>query len=538
MCDLSDKSFEDAKLWLQNTRHSWLLILDNTDNLDIDYAMYLPAASKGSVLITSRVKECASLQTAGNDYYESLPEETAVELLLKACGFDSSLHNTHAVKAREIVVLLGRHALAIIQAGASIKQGICDLRDYKHTFEGQRQRLLKISPNQAKSQYGDVYTTFEVSATYLSDRRDQTATDALELLNCYAFMSFTNFPEKTFEEAWRNSRKTRRDVQSDTEEQISDLSPWHRSHLPTFMRQGSSKDLDTISLREAQSLLASLSIVVRDLNAQTTRMHPVTHIWTRDRLKEQEESTNAWLGALAVLCLSIKSPYQQKALWVQLQPHIELIKNFPPGVYVDSNEFHFHQSFFRLSWVLHRLRADKAVIEMLETCFMKADQSWTELTYGHHIQYLYAKCLLNYGDVKEATSTLEHVVKVREKLAEDDPDRLASQHELAGAYGANGQIDDAVKLLEHVVKVQEKLTEDHSDRLTSQHALAGAYRANGQIDDAVKLLKHTVKVREKLAEDHPNRLASQHTLAGAYRAKRRIDDAVGIDSRPIPDQFE
>ena len=60
---------------------------------------------------------------------------------------------------------------------------------------------------------------------------------------------------------------------------------------------------------------------------------------------------------------------------MQLQSHIELIQNFPPSVYVDTNEFHFHQSFFRLSWVLHKLRADKAVIEMLGTCFIKADQS-------------------------------------------------------------------------------------------------------------------------------------------------------------------
>jgi thioredoxin-like negative regulator of GroEL len=58
-------------------------------------------------------------------------------------------------------------------------------------------------------------------------------------------------------------------------------------------------------------------------------------------------------------------------------------------------------------------------------------------------------------------------VKVREKLAEDYPDRLASQHELAGAYLANGQISEAVETLEQVVKVKEKLAEDHPERLTS-----------------------------------------------------------------------
>lgn len=58
---------------------------------------------------------------------------------------------------------------------------------------------------------------------------------------------------------------------------------------------------------------------------------------------------------------------------------------------------------------------------------------------------------------------LEHVVAIQEKtLAEDHPDRLASQHELAGAYEATGQIDEAIKLLEHVVAVETKtLAEDH-----------------------------------------------------------------------------
>lgn len=98
-CDLHDKSFKGARSWLQETSHSWLLILDNADDREIDYAMYLPAASKGYVVITSRVEECATLQTAGKDHYERLGKETAVELLLKTCGIDSSLYNTHAVKA-------------------------------------------------------------------------------------------------------------------------------------------------------------------------------------------------------------------------------------------------------------------------------------------------------------------------------------------------------------------------------------------------------------------------------------------------------
>ena len=505
-----------------------MLILDNADDPTLDYNLYLPDASKGHVLITSRVSECANLQTAGKDHYESLSEETAIELLFKASRIDLSMYSTHDVDARNIVNLLGCHALEIFQAGVSISQGICDLGDYAKTFRKQRQRILEISPNLERSRYGNVYATFEVSATYLSGRRDQTAVDALQLLNCYAFMSFTNFPETAFEEAWRNSKKLCRDVQPDTEEQIQDLSPWHKSHLPSFMRQGFSEDLDMISLRKAQSLLASLSIVVLELPAHTTRMHPVTHMWARDRLDKQENRINSWLGALAVLCCSIESPYEQEALWVQLQPHIELIKKSSPVDYLYNNEFHLHQSFFRLSWVLHTLRADKVVVEMIQTCLLEADQSWTKFTYGADIGYLYGRCLLNYGDVKEAIEVLEHIVRIKEKLAEDDSSRLASQHELAGAYRANEQVDKAIKLLEYIVKIEEKLAEDHPDRLASQHALALAYQANKQVAKAIKVLEHIVKNQEKLAEDHPDQLSSQHALALAYQANGQVNKAIKL----------
>ena len=55
-------------------------------------------------------------------------------------------------------------------------------------------------------------------------------------------------------------------------------------------------------------------------------------------------------------------------------------------------------------------------------------------------------------------------------MCEEHPSRLASQHELAIAYQADGQVGMAVEQLEHVVAVQAKvLVEEHPSRLASQH---------------------------------------------------------------------
>ncbi|SPJ84212.1 related to TPR repeat [Fusarium torulosum] len=164
-------------------------------------------------------------------------------------------------------------------------------------------------------------------------------------------------------------------------------------------------------------------------------------------------------------------------------------------------------------------------IKLLSTSKDKWNEKLCELGYW------VGRCLLVDGRMEEAVELLKHVVTVEETiLAANHPDRLASQHELAGAYKANGQIEEAVELLEYVVDIQElELEGNHPDRLASQHALAGAYHANGQIEEAVGMLEHVVAVKETiLAENHPLRLASQHALAGAYHANGQIEEAVEL----------
>ena len=503
-----------------------MLVLDNADDPKLDYALYLPAASKGHVLITSRVPECADLQTAGSDFYERLGETTAVELLLKASKIGLNLYSTH--DARKIVNLLGCHALAVIQAGASISQGICELGEYEEMFKKQRQRRLEIRPTMAKSEYGDVYATFEVSAAYLSGRSDQTAIDALKLLGCYAFLNFTNFPEQTFEKAWQNSREIPQNLPPGVEDDLFRLSRWHVHRLPGFMPQDTSGDLDKISLREARSLLASLSIVVFDLPTRMTRMHPVTHMWARDRLKEQEEANDAWLATLSVLTLSINHPWDYEAWWAQLQPHIEFVTVCIPDGYLHHGTFSLHQSFYRLGWVLHRVRADKAVLEMLQKCFINADQSWTELPYGHHIQYLYGRCLDRYGDFEKAKQRLERVVQIRENIVDpEDHDLLSSKHELARVYTHTGNIHKAKYLLEEVVDIKAKILDSNdSSLLASQNELAGVYLALKESDKAKDLLEQVVKIQaETLRPEHPSYLTSEHELARVYLALKENDKA-------------
>ncbi|XP_014550454.1 hypothetical protein COCVIDRAFT_115442, partial [Bipolaris victoriae FI3] len=83
---------------------------------------------------------------------------------------------------------------------------------------------------------------------------------------------------------------------------------------------------------------------------------------------------------------------------------------------------------------------------------------------------------------KKLESLLKGIFKVLE-ITPSDPSREHTRiwDLVARNLSYLGHAKQAVGLLEHVVKVRETtLAEAHPDRLTSQHALAGAYRANGQ----------------------------------------------------------
>ena len=536
-CGNHGESREGVILWLQNTSNSWLLILDNADNMDMDMAQFLPAGRNGSILITTRLDECAELQTVGEDHYERLNEVTAINLLLKACKNKLGSRIDHNDHARAVVELLGCHALAVIQAGAAISQGLCGLEEYKDFFLTQRDVLLKCSPRQAKSEYGGVYATFEVSATYLKDRNDQEAKDALQLLNFYAFMHFSDFPEIAFEEVWKNSRNE--DIVSsrllpDGEEDIEGLSLWHVSHLPTFMQRNTHDiNLDRLRLRNARSLLVSLSLVTFDADRRMTRMHPVSHFWSRDRLQQPEEHMNARLNGLSVLSLSIEDVNTMDVLPLseQLQSHIESFADSLKEWKYLKHDFHFQQSLYRLSVVMYRLSCDSALFELLQMIPIQNDESWLRTENGQKIQRLHGNWARNNGDANMAVNLLKKLSEAQlQTLPAEDPKCLQSQQSLALAYLEIGETAKAIFLLEEVMKIRtETLRSDHPNRLNAQHELARSYLKIGETIKAIELLEEVMKIRTKtLRPEHSDRLASQHVLARSYLEIGETIKAIGL----------
>lgn len=137
----------DASLQaLANSKKSWLLVLDNADDPDFDYQVYLPSGTRGAVMITSRVPDCVRHSTVGSEALVGLDLEHSTQLLLKAALIPEESWPSYDQQAKNVVLLLGSHTLALIQAGAYIARGHRSLEQYPEEYQRQRKRLLKYHP--------------------------------------------------------------------------------------------------------------------------------------------------------------------------------------------------------------------------------------------------------------------------------------------------------------------------------------------------------------------------------------------------------
>ena len=572
-CDVAEPSVASVKSWLASNSRRWLVIIDNADDSERDYSPYIPSGMSGDILFTTRVSECETYNTVGSEKLDDLEPELARELLYRAAGIAESQWKEKEEAAMAILRFLGSHTLAIIQAGAFIKKGLCTLEQYPDLFTQQKGHLLKFHAQQNMSTYGNVYATFEVSAEYLQNSAFPEASDALDLLHIIAFMHSSGISETMFQRASKYASELRDSEPSEGREGLS-LSASHTARLPDYV-QGWTGVQDRIRWRQACIVLENLSIITVNKNDDSfaISVHSLVHAWAKER-QERQSQCRAWQAAATIIALSCEGRRNYQPFFIAVQAHVRACIHPEIEDYTRTlSDMEAAQIYFQFAYILYQMRDDLSLHPFIERMRLRLQdrfQNDHEVTieikrftgrmymeqrrYGEaiavyqdimetcsrvlpeddamrlHSQHSLAAAYRDNGQVDKAIQLLEHVVKVREGLAQDDHDKLVSQHELARSYRENRQIIKAIQLLEHVVKIREtSLVEDHPNQLTSQHELARSYRENGQIDKAVQLFEHVVKIREtSLVEDHPNRLSSQHELAYSYFKDGQIDKAIQL----------
>ena len=472
-----DENVDSVKRQLANTSHGWLLVFDNADDPDLSLASYLPAGDRGDLIITSRNPGCQQYNTLGSQEVGRLSSDDSVSLLTKTIYAVTSPSQPVSKEGKTIVEALGCLALAIVQAGAYIRETSCTLQDYLEIYERRRQDLLQYLPKHLGTDYRySVYTTWQVSIDRIECQQDAVSHHALRLLRLVGFYHHDQISVQMFYNAWYLAGTS----------QALDYLPWHDAISDSFnYRQ---------AVQASISLLASFSLLTRNADA-SLNIHPLVHKWCRDRISLEEQELS-YGQALSLLTSSVE--------W----------------------EFETADYTFRRTLVSHV----HEVLRLREPPFQLSDetkmQAWPTL----------ALILGENGWIRDALQLSEEVVKLQKnKLGSDHPDTLASMNNLASRYSEAGRRPEALQLSEEVVKLQKnKLGSDHPDTLASMNNLASRYSEAGRRPEALQLSEEVVKLQKnKLGSDHPDTLRSMNNLAIDYSEAGRRPEALQLSEEVV-----
>ena len=180
-------TIQAVKTWLK-THQSWLLILDNADELVI-LPDFLPVASGGHLLLTTRA--AATGRLAHRLEIETLFPEQGALFLLRRAGFlarDTKLSQASAKEqklALRISQELGGLPLALDQAGAYLEETGTNLADYWLIFQQYRTNLFQERRGLVSDYPSSVATTWFLSFQRVEERNPAAA----ELLHLCAFLA-------------------------------------------------------------------------------------------------------------------------------------------------------------------------------------------------------------------------------------------------------------------------------------------------------------------------------------------------------------
>ncbi|KAF4628203.1 hypothetical protein G7Y89_g9950 [Cudoniella acicularis] len=497
-----EAQIESVKTWLSTKEH-WLLIIDNADGPKLDVSKFFPPGTKGTILLTTRNPDFQKYATSGSYKVDEMSPDDAVSLLLKTSALQDQTDEERK-SAEKVAKTLGNLALAIVQAGAVIRQGLVSLDGFCDLYSKRKKELLESGRQDSSVDYQrSVYTTWEISVRMIKDLKMDHADFALELLRHFSFMHFAGVDIDLFEAARNNTDSW---VFSDIILKIP---------LIRMMISG----WDPMLMAKALGLLVSFSLVTRD-GTGAISLHPLVHEWSRERMPEEERvlawKTTAITVALAIpLGLEIEDFQQRKSLL----PHIDACLShstnilFSPGPDINDRmqvALNFSKAFRDQQFFYPGYRGFAFIL------------AWV------------AYDLTMLGRYEDAIAI--HEKRLHEARREDDDENIVgAMVGLAECYASLGDFQKAVDTCqESILKFQDSLGEEHGSMAISFHIMGRAYSSMKKKQPARKSFEKALEIRKRVyGSEHVGHIQLSLELAILYHDMRLFKKARALQDESI-----
>jgi tetratricopeptide (TPR) repeat protein len=534
-----DHSAQSVLQWLSHIEHDWLLIFDNADGDPRVVAKYMPTGNRGNIMFTSRNPGIggSNITRETSIKVEDMGKEDAISLLLKSAWLDESSPEMRYA-ADSVVNALCFFPLAIDQAGAAIRSGLCTLDDYLTMYSEHRQRLMSHSSYEGASNYGRAaYATWDLSFAAIeartagSDSIDaEAAKSAIAILQTFAFLHHDNITEEIVKRAAEAPRKS--EYETNLEDPARQAS---YDFLCPLLRQGKDGSWDPLFFRDGIRVLLSFSFIRQSVAHHAYSVHPLVHFWSHDRMPMGEQQSRC-LAANILLSLSITFEFatEDYAFRRTITPHIK-------ASYIDSQvqisiPYHDDQytKFGLVLWENRFLEdAEKLQVQVMETRIHILGVEHPD-TLGS----MNALALTYYQQkrLKEAEKLQVQVMEMSSQIfGAEHPNTLISMGNLASTYRSHKQWKEATKLQVQVMEMMSHmLGAEHPDTLKSMGNLASTYRSQKQWKEAEKLEVQVMEMRNQiLGAKHPDTLISMKNLGLIYHKQNRWKEAEKLQMQVI-----
>ena len=570
-----------AKNWLTNLEYPWLLLIDNADNPGISVDEFFPEGERGSILVTTRVPENRVHGSRGSRFYhfEKLETEAAKDLLLKAADIERPWKDPDRESAALVASELGCLPLALIHAGKAIVNCLCQLGNYldfyKRSWEKIRQ-AQKASGNSADNNTNMiVYSSYETLYQKLQESTMQKDKDAIELLKVFSFLHRENIRFDVLQAAAKNpwlelKAQKEEEQEKNTTKTVSKPKSWiqffrelgfglqetifmDRSHtdLPAMMRDV--KSLESCAdfefrLLAALHVLTEWSLITKHDETTTYSMHPLVHVWVRERpqmiIGEQavwcQAATTTLVQAISLPSKSSSSKKEDVALQRGLLLHVIHLRARQAEI---RNRIIKKQRMSRRPWLPLAPQFDRRqALQLAKFSFVyflcgaweeaeqlqRAVQGYICPRFGmEHPASMQISCFLattcwHQGQANEAANLMDEVLEAAlNSLGPEHPTTLQIMDQLGVIRRLQGRYSDSEVLHRKAIeRMTKRLGADHEDTLLAMDNLGQTLWAFFRYEEAKEQhLKAYAGMANhpKLGPTHETTLSAKEHLAMTYR---------------------
>lgn len=546
----------------------------------------------GSIIVTTRDPALGTLGMRGRRYlrFTELKQEEANDLLLRAADEPTPYSPATHHLATEITKKLGCMPLALVHAGKAIVTGVCTMHDYLTSFDEHwdRVRIIRSRRGSNVQVYNDayaiIYSTYEIMYQGLMARKTPASEDALDLLKLFSFFQHENIGVEILLQAANKPKAEQKQEAKQAEDERAlhgklRARTWSQTLgsmgltfysfllqlgfqpvLPQVFRLADSEHFVKYRLRTALLVLSQMSLITHNSANDSYSMHPLVHIWVRERPESIAEQAVWCQAAATTLVQSILLPplantEADKEFRRNLMPHVDHVRRCEQTI---QTRIASNQKRRRRPWPVLRPQPNRSqILQLANFGFVYAQCGlWQDAENLLTIVYellskirgmqdpmtirvsLFLAIIYRQLDkLKDAAALQNQVLEACIAMWGEDDLQTLQTLEVADALGVTrwqqGRFSEAGKLHERAFKGFAKVKGLHDpDTLRAKGNIGRILTKNCEYDEGIEVHSATVNgLKQQLGPSHQDTLSAMDDLAMSY-LKRSIDSATAGEDLP------